>query len=226
MCGRFTLALNAEGLQLAFPWLEVPEKILPRYNIAPTQPVAVVPNDGKNKLDFYLWGLIPFWAKDPKIGSRMINARAETLAEKASFKAAYRYRRCLVLADGFYEWKKGEDGKKTPHYFRLESSLPFAFAGLWERWFSPVADELLSCTIITTNPNDLVRGVHDRMPVILKEKDYQEWLQPGEVKPGELDSLLGPYPAAEMVAMAVSELVNNPRNDQPECVLPLQDQLF
>jgi putative SOS response-associated peptidase YedK len=226
MCGRFTLALNAEGIQLAFPWLDVPEKVIPRYNVAPSQPVAVVANDGRSRLDFHIWGLIPFWAKDPAIGARMINARAETLAEKPAFKAAYRYRRCLILADGFYEWKKGGGSGKSPSLFRLASGNPFAFAGIWERWMSPFADEVLTCSIITTEANSLVAETHDRMPVILHDEDYPLWLTPGEMAPTALAHLLRPFPADEMIAVRVSDRVNNARVDDPECVLPNQEPLL
>ena len=222
MCGRFTLTADVNSLQETFPWVNIPPEITPRYNIAPTQPVAVVPNDGKNRLDFYNWGLIPSWAKDPGIGSRMINARSETLAEKPSFRAAFRRRRCLVLTDGFYEWQKQPDGKtKIPMYIRLRSEKPFAFAGLWEVWNSKDGSTILSCTIITTEPNDFMRVIHNRMPVILPQEDYQTWLTPGEGDPDQLSEMLRPYPADQMVAYPVSTLVDNPRNDLPQCVVPL-----
>jgi putative SOS response-associated peptidase YedK len=222
MCGRFTLTADINALQEAFPWLNIPPEITPRYNIAPTQPVAVVPNDGKNQLDYYNWGLIPSWVKDPEIGGRMINARSETLAEKPAFRTAFRRRRCLVLADGFYEWQKLPDNKnKIPMYIRLSSEKPFAFAGLWEIWNSKDGSSILSCTIITTEPNDLMMSIHNRMPVILPENAYQSWLEPGEKSSDQLSSLLGPYPAELMTAFPVSMLVNNPRNDLPQCVAPL-----
>ncbi len=177
MCGRFTLTTSPEQLRAAFYGLSVPDQVQPRYNIAPTQPVAVVANDDKFQMDFFIWGLIPSWAKDPAIGSRMINARAETLAEKPSFRAAFRRRRCLVLADGFYEWRQ-EPGQrsKTPMYIKLKSGEPFAFAGLWENWNSPDGSNVLSCTIITTEPNSLMQSIHNRMPVILsKEFSRHGW---------------------------------------------------
>ncbi|RME06994.1 MAG: SOS response-associated peptidase, partial [Anaerolineae bacterium] len=157
MCGRFTLTLTPEALQRAFPWLTFPpgiQQMQPRYNIAPSQPVAVVPNDGQNRLDFFIWGLVPFWSKDPK--RAFINARAETVAEKPAFKAAFRYRRCLILADGFYEWKPLAGRRKQPYYIHHKDGSPFAFAGIWERWSSPDGSELLTCAIITTAPNDLM----------------------------------------------------------------------
>ncbi len=222
MCGRFTLTVDPGELREAFPGVEVPEKIRPRYNIAPSQPVAVIPNDGKNKLDFFVWGLIPSWAKDPAIGNRMINARAETLAEKPSFRAAYRRRRCLVLADGFYEWRKEPGSKaKTPMYLQMESKEPFAFAGLWEIWHAADGSEIRSCNIITTEPNELVKKIHNRMPVILPREAYELWLSPEEKEPRELQGLLGPFPAAEMIAYPVSRTVNSPANEGAELIVPV-----
>ncbi len=222
MCGRFTLTAEINSLQESFPWLNIPPEITPRYNIAPTQPVAVVPNDGKNRLDFYNWGLLPGWAKDPAMGSRMINARSETLAEKPAFRSAFRRRRCLVLADGFFEWQKQAGSKaKIPTYIRLSSEKPFAFAGLWEQWNSKDGSTILSCTIITTEPNEMMKGIHNRMPVILPEDAYQSWLDPAEKQPDQLSALLQPYPAELMAAYPVSTLVNNPRNDLPQCVAPI-----
>jgi putative SOS response-associated peptidase YedK len=183
--------------------------------------VPVVANNGDQQIEFFRWGLIPFWAEDPAIGNRMINARSETLAEKPSFRAAYRRRRCLVLADGFYEWRKEPGSRsKTPYLVRMASGEPFAFAGLWEAW-RPDDTPVLSCTIITTRPNELVAPIHNRMPVILPREAYDLWLDPGEKRPAELDPLLGPYPAAEMTAYPVSRIVNNPQNDVPEVVEPV-----
>lgn len=223
MCGRFTLTADIQALQEAFPFVNMPEGMAgavgPRYNIAPTQPVAVVPNDGKNRLDFFVWGLVPSWAKDPGIGNRLINARAETLMEKPSFRNAFRRRRCLILADGFYEWRKGASGK-TPMFIQMEDGKPFAFAGLWEFWKSPDGSEILSCTIITTEPNDLMAPIHNRMPVILPESAYARWLESGEGEAGQLVELLKPYTASPMRAYPVSPLVNNPKNDLPELISP------
>ena len=222
MCGRFTLTLEPGELREAFPGVEIPAEMKPRYNIAPSQPVAVIPNDGKDKLDFFIWGLIPSWAKDPAIGNRMINARAETLAEKPSFRAAYRRRRCLVLADGFYEWRKEPGNKaKTPMYIQMESKEPFAFAGLWEIWHSADGSEVRSCNIITTEPNGLVKQIHNRMPVILPREAYELWLAPEEKDPSELDGLLVPFPAPEMMAYPVSRTVNSPANEGPELIVPV-----
>ena len=221
MCGRFTLTVDPGQLQDAFPWAAIPDDFSPRFNIAPTQPVAVIPNDRQERMDFYVWGLIPSWAKDPEIGNRMINARAETLAEKPAFRSAFKRRRCLILADGFYEWQ-AEEGKKTktPMYIQLASKKPFAFAGLWEIWNGSDGSEIRSCTIITTQPNQMMAKIHNRMPVILDPKEYPLWLSPEEKESGSLAALLQPYPAAEMSAYPVSRLVNSPSNDQPECILP------
>jgi len=220
MCGRFFIALKYDDLKDAFPEFEPPREWQPRYNIAPTQPVPVVANDGQPSISFFQWGLVPSWAKDPTIGNRMINARGETLAEKPSFRAAYRRRRCLILADGFYEWR-AEPGQrtKTPLAIRLRSGAAFAFAGLWEVW-RPDDTPLLSCTIITTAPNSLIAPIHDRMPVILPRSAYAAWLDPAERAPQDLQRLLSPYPAEEMVAYPVSTLVNSPANDLPECIVP------
>ncbi len=221
MCGRFTLTIDPADLQDAFPDFIIPSQTAARFNIAPTQPVLVLPNDGTNKADYFVWGLIPSWAKDPTIGSRLINARAETLAEKPSFRSAYKYHRCLIFSDGFYEWQARPSSKsKLPHFIRLKSGKPFAFAGLWEHWQSPDGSEIKSATIITTSPNELMASIHDRMPVILPRHAYAQWLDPAPRFPDDLQSLLVPYPAEEMEAYPVSTLVNSPANDRPEVVLP------
>ena len=225
MCGRFTLTTSKQQLAEAFAEFAPPKSISPRYNIAPSQPVAVVPNTGQNQIDFFIWGLIPSWAKDPKIGNRLINARAETLAEKPSFRAAYRRRRCLVLADGFFEWRKQSDKTKVPMYIQMASQTPFAFAGLWEEWHSDYGDQLLSCTIITTEPNELLASIHNRMPVILPPEAFDQWLDPAEQPASRLQPLLQPFPADQMAAYPVSTFVNNPRNESEQCIAPL-NQLF
>lgn len=218
MCGRFTLTVDAATIKETFPWLKVPDQIVPRYNIAPSQPLAVVPNDGKNKIDHMLWGLIPSWAKDTK--RAMINARAETVAEKPTFRAAYKRRRCLILADGFYEWVKTPGEKaKTPHYIQLESQEVFAFAGLYEIWNSPEGNILKTATIITTTPNAMIANLHNRMPVILHPNDHQTWLSPKVLPATVLDPLLTAYPAEEMIHHPVSRTVNSPANDTPKCVV-------
>jgi len=221
MCGRYTL-VNLAHLVDLFPWIREAPEAPPRYNIAPTQPILSVPNTDNPKLEFFVWGLIPFWAKDPSIGSQMCNARAETLAEKNSYKHALRRRRCLIPADGFYEWKHVPGSKvKQPMYIRMKSGEPFAFAGLWENWNSPDGSQVKSATIITTEPNALVAPIHNRMPVIVRREDYRKWLDPGEKKPeeiGELTALLKPYPAHEMEVYPISTRVNSAKNEGAELI--------
>ena len=221
MCGRFALTVDPADLQEAFPEFTIPAQAAPRYNIAPTQPILVLPNDGMDKADFFVWGLIPSWAKDPAIGSRMINARAETLAEKPAFRSAYKYHRCLVFADAFFEWQAQPGSKsKLPHLIRLKSGKPFAFAGLWEHWQAPDGSEVRSATIVTTEPNKLMATIHNRMPVILPRDVYAQWLDPAPQQPAALQGLLVPYPESEMEAIPISTLVNSPANDRPEVILP------
>ena len=221
MCGRFALTIDPEALQDAFPEFSFPAQYAARFNIAPTQPILAVPNDGTKKADFFTWGLIPSWAKDPSIGLRMINARAETLAEKPSFRSAFKYHRCLIFANGFYEWKMQPDGKaKVPHFIRLASGTPFALAGLWEQWQSPEGSEIRSATIITTEPNELMATIHNRMPVILPPNAYAQWLDQSPRGPSDLQDLLRPYPTNEMQAYPVSTLVNSPANDRAACITP------
>jgi len=227
MCGRFTLTADANTIQAAFDLDSASSSALneltPRYNVAPSQPVAIVVADsqGARRLEFFRWGLIPSWAKDPKIGYKMINARAEGLAEKPSFRAALKKRRCLILADGFYEWKR-EGKSKVPMYMQLKSGEPFAFAGLYEFWKPDNSETFVkSCTIITTEPNALTEKIHDRMPVILKPDTYDRWLTPDEVSTEKLLPLLKPYAASQMKATQVSTLVNNAHIESPDCVRPV-----
>lgn len=221
MCGRFALTVEPADLQDAFPEFTFPAQAAPRYNIAPSQPILALPNDGTNQADFFVWGLIPSWAKDPSIGNRMINARAETLAEKPAFRSAYKYHRCLIFADGFFEWQVRPGLKsKVPHFIRLKSGAPFAFAGLWEHWQSADGSEVRSAAIITTEPNELMASIHNRMPVILRPDTYSQWLDSASQSPVRFQNLLVPYPAGEMDAYPVSMLVNSPGNDRVECVLP------
>jgi putative SOS response-associated peptidase YedK len=221
MCGRFTLTVDPAEAQEAFSNYTFPEKFAPRFNIAPTQPVLAIPNDDNFTADFFVWGLIPMWAKNPQISSRLINARAETLSEKPAFRGSLKYKRCLILADGFYEWKTVEGRKsKTPYFIHMKDRKPFAFAGLWDSWNSPDGSLIKSCTIITTDPNDLMALLHNRMPVILHPRDYTKWLDPSPQTPDQLTPYLKPYPADEMDAYPVTTLVNKPANDIPELVVP------
>jgi putative SOS response-associated peptidase YedK len=214
MCGRYTLIKLSDFTDM-FPWIRPPDEPPPaRYNICPTQSIPVVPNDGHDKIEMFHWGLIPSWAKDPSIGNRMINARAESLAEKPAFRTAFKRRRCLIPASGFYEWKKLPDGKsKQPMCIRMKDGKPFAFAGLWEFWRDERGAEIPSCTIITGQPNELVKNIHDRMPAILRPENYRKWLSPEECSPDELMPLLEPYAAEEMEAFPISKSINNPKNE-------------
>ncbi|MDP8973043.1 MAG: SOS response-associated peptidase [Actinomycetota bacterium] len=218
MCGRYTLRTPVDVLAEGFEIEEHPSSITPNYNTAPTQEVAaVVEEDEKRKLEIFHWGLIPSWAKDPGIGNKMINARAETISEKPSFRKAFKVRRCLILADGFYEWQKTDHGKQ-PYHIKMQDGSPFAFAGLWETWKDE--EEIRSCTIITTEANDLMSEIHHRMPVILHPEDYTMWLDPDFDEKEPLTSLLKPYPAAAMEAYAVSRRVNKPSNNEPSVLEP------
>jgi putative SOS response-associated peptidase YedK len=217
MCGRFALTLDPADLQEAFPEYILPAQAAARFNIAPSQPILAIPNDGLNTANFYVWGLIPSWAKDASIGSRLINARAETLAEKPSFRSAYKYHRCLILSNGFYEWQRRPGTQtKVPHFIHLKSGQPFAFAGLWDRWQPPDGSEVISAAIITTAANAVVGHIHDRMPVILPRSAYAQWLDPTPHFPVDLNRLLSPYPDSEMEAYPISTLVNAPANDRPD----------
>ncbi len=222
MCGRFTLSSPAEIVAEMFELAE-PPAIAPRYNIAPTQPVPVVrfgPGAHRRRFDFLHWGLIPAWAKDPSIGGRMINARCETAAQKPSFRAAMKRRRCLIVADGFYEWQKLASGKQ-PWCIRMADGRPFGFAGLWEQWTSSDGSEIESWTILTTQPNDVLKPVHDRMPVILDRKDHNAWLAPDAVSADVVAPLLRPFPSDLMTAYKVAAHVNRPANDDPTCAEPI-----
>ena len=227
MCGRFTLITEPERLKEIFDISDISNyQFESKYNIAPTQMVATALYNSeteKRECEFLRWGLIPSWAKDSKMGARMINARAETLAEKPSFRSAFKRRRCLVLADGFYEWEKLET-KKQPYYFQLQDKQPFAFAGLWEEWQSPENEKITSCTIITTNANELLQPIHHRMPVILQQADYEKWLDPQLQKTEPLKELLHPYKAEQMTMTAVSIRVNNPKNNSSECIKPEREK--
>ena len=220
MCGRYTLSTPAGRLAEEFQLDDVSVDLAPSYNVAPTQEVAaVLEEEGKRRLEMLRWGLIPSWADDPEIGARMINARSETAAEKPSFRSAFRRRRCLIAADGFYEWKR-ENGGKQPYYFHMQEGRPFAFAGLWESWRGG-REEIRSCTILTTEANDLVSEIHHRMPVILAPEDHGLWLDPDVREADPLLPLLTPYPDDVMEAYPVSRFVNRPANDDPRCVEPL-----
>jgi putative SOS response-associated peptidase YedK len=220
MCGRFTLRSSSKLIGQAFGLVNVPD--LPaRYNIAPGQLVAVVrqqPGRQHRELAFLRWGLIPPWANDPTIGDHMANARMETAATKPSFRNAYHCRRCLVLADGFYEWQRS-DGRKKSFYVHRQDSRPFGMAGLWERW-DKGEEPVETCTILTADADALMRPIHERMPVILEPEQYANWLDPRLHDDPKLAELLQPAPVNEMIAYRVSTLVNDPHHDVPACVEP------
>ncbi len=223
MCGRYALTSDAERLEERFGCSLSGVSYSPRYNIAPSQSVLALINAADNterRAGFLRWGLIPPWAKDPSVGAKMINARSETVTEKPSFKHALRRRRCLIVADGFYEWKK-DGSTKTPLYISLRSGEPFAFAGLWEKWAAESGEAIYSCTILTTSPNALTAPIHHRMPVILPSEAETLWLDRTVQEPDSVLPLLTSYPAEAMRAFAVSAFVNSPRNESPECLRPL-----
>jgi len=224
MCGRYTLTVDASVLAELFK-LEPLTDLQPRFNIAPSQSVSIVRSktDGDREWATVRWGLIPSWAQEAKIGSRLINARAETVAEKPSFRSAYKHRRCLVPADGFYEWVK-VGGAKQPHHIRFSDRRPFAFAGLWERWTDPESTEIESCTILTTRPNALMENLHNRMPVIMPPARFDDWIGRGPLGPEAAEAMLLPFPADGMEAVPVTTRVNSPKNEDPECLDPVGEQ--
>ena len=217
MCGRYTLIADLGDLAQRFEFDGSDFSYDPGYNIAPTESVLTVRNLDGREAAFMKWGLIPFWAKDPKIGARMINARAETVAEKPAFRNALKKRRCLVLADGYYEWQKTPAGKR-PFRIIMHSGEPFAMAGLWETWNDPKGNVVPSCTIITTAANDFLSPIHNRMPVILPRESEEMWLDSGVEDPASLIGILAPYPEECMDAYEVSTIVNYARNDGPEVI--------
>ena len=221
MCGRFTLFSSAKELAELFD-AELSLDIQARYNIAPTSQVLalrVLPENRLRSFSLMRWGLIPPWAKDPKIGSRMINARSETLDEKPSFATAFISRRCLIVTDGFFEWEQ-KTTAKTPYYIRMTNGKPFAFAGLWERWQSPSGRPIGTCTIITTQANAVLAPFHHRMPVIVDPKDFDDWLNPDNAAIEDLKSLFRPFTADRMIATPVGGHVNNARHEGPRCIEP------
>ena len=220
MCGRFTQTFNSSALADFFELTNIPE-IEPRYNITPTQNILTIVSDNQaRKAKLWRWGLIPPWAKDSKIGAKLINARGETVAEKPSFRNAFRRRRCLIIADGFYEWKR-DNRQKQPYYFQLRDRQPLAFAGLWESWKSPAGEIINSTTIITTNANQIMLPIHQRMPVILPQSAHDTWLDNQVFNQQQLTSLLKPYDDSQMIAHPVSQEVNSVRNESSELVKPI-----
>ena len=218
MCGRTTLTITPDDLERAFGYT-VPAGYRPRYNIAPTQPLlAIADGEGGARFRSFRWGLVPFWAQDLAIGNRMINARAETVPEKPAFRTCFENRRCLIVIDGFYEWRAGPEGRR-PYRIRLSSGVAFTLAGLWDRW-TRGAEPVESCTILTTTANPMMGAIHDRMPVIVPPEDRERWLS-RESDSADLLDLLQPYRGADLEAYEVSTLVNSPANDRPECLDPV-----
>ena len=233
MCGRYSITTPVEALRRLFDLAGPMPNLAARYNVAPSQDVPVVRderdgaastgNSGDRRLVHLRWGLVPFWAKELSIGYRMINARAETVAEKPAFRAALKSRRCLIPTDGFYEWQRR--GKtKQPYRFQCADDAAFALAGLWERWIGPEDAIIESCAILTTTANDVVARIHHRMPVILSPTDCDAWLDVEGCPPADATALLRPYPAAEMKSYPVSTRVNSPKHDDPECATPLEEE--
>ncbi|MEM9945707.1 MAG: SOS response-associated peptidase [Cyanobacteria bacterium P01_D01_bin.36] len=227
MCGRYTQTRTGDAIAKHFRLNNIPGQKptpTPRYNIAPSQPIgAIAQPTTQREYRIFQWGLVPSWSKDPAIGNRMINARSETVADKPSFRTAFKRRRCLIIADGFYEWKKAttKGAKKQPYYIQMADQSLFAMAGIWETWESGDGSYLESCTILTTEPNELMQPIHNRMPVIVDPQNYDLWLNPTIQKAEPLQTLLRPFKADAMQAYEVSTAVNNPRNETAACVEPL-----
>lgn len=221
MCGRFALTASAEEIQAHFDLPMAPVNLEARYNIAPSQDVLVVIEDEGRKLDAYRWGLIPSWAKDMSMGNKLINARSETVAEKPSFRQAFASRRCLIPASGFYEWK-AEDGQKVPYYISLKDTDVFAFAGLWEKWRDGEGQAIYSCTILTAEPNDLIRPLHNRQAVIVHPGDYDLWLSNEVLEAGDQERLFRAFEAKRMQYHEVSPMMNNPSYDSADNIKPFE----
>ena len=221
MCGRYSFTTSLKAGEVVLPEGDAAINLAPRYNIAPSQYCPVIPQKDSRQIYLFRWGLIPFWAKDISIGYKMINARSETITEKSSYKSPFQKSRCLVLADSFYEWK-GKGKTKQPFRILMRSRQPFYFAGLYSEWKSPEGNLIPSYTIITTEPNELVASIHNRMPVILAKDAALTWLTAG-TEEIDLLNLLRPYPVEEMEAYPVSKAVGNVRNDTEELILPLEE---
>lgn len=220
MCGRFIQKSERKIITEEFYVQEFFNEVIISYNVAPGQNAGIICNDGKNRYVQYKWGLVPSWAKDPQIGYKMINARAETVPEKPSFKSAFKSRRCLIPADGFYEWKKG-DKFKVPYFIFHRSERPFSLAGLWETWKDKDENPVHTFTIITTEANELLRELHDRMPVIIPPEKREPWLDPATTGSDEIVDLLKPYDESGLDFHEVSRIVNSPQNNTPECITPV-----
>ncbi|MCP5145354.1 MAG: SOS response-associated peptidase [Gammaproteobacteria bacterium] len=224
MCGRFTLHTASDIIAQAFD-VTLEHETAPRYNIAPSQPILGIRLDemGRRVATFFRWGLVPFWAKDASIGNKLINARAETVDEKPSFRASFRHHRCLVVADGYYEWHTGPDGKQPYYITPADPARPLmAFGGLFSTWHSPDGSELDTAALLTCAPNNALSFIHDRMPVIIEPDNWQTWLDPRTDRKA-LKPLLGPVADDRLTPVAVSKMVNTPRNDDARCIEPVAD---
>jgi putative SOS response-associated peptidase YedK len=222
MCGRFAQFTVLENLQSRFPIGTVACEITPSYNVAPSQEILSIIRRKENLLLKLHWGIVPFWVKDIKKAAKPINARVETAAEKPSFKAAFKYRRCLILADGFYEWKK-IDSRKQPWFLTLPEKEPFAFAGLWDVWTGEDGSVYHSCTILTTAASDSIREIHHRMPIILHPDAFYEWLNPNNQDTSKLEHLIREQTVQKFIACPVSTYVNSPKNNDPKCIRPEEE---
>ena len=218
MCGRFTLT-HVYGFFTRFQLMDQQAQLTPRFNVAPTQEHPIIISQSPNQMIMMRWGLVPFWAKDPKIGNRLINARAESVAIKPAFRTSIKRKRCLVPATGFYEWKRADNGK-VPYYVHLKDDSLFSFAGLFDSWHAPDGEQLKTFTIITTTPNAMMGRIHNRMPVMLSQEDEELWLTKEPLPDSELKRIFKPYPARLMDAYEVSKEVNNPRNENQGLIKP------
>lgn len=221
MCGRFVLKDNIKTLSKNFDFDQDDDVLFePKYNITPGQNAPIIIKEETRKCAIMRWGLVPSWSNDPLIGFQMINARSETVAQKPSFKNSLRKRRCIVPSNGFYEWKKLDNKTKTPYYIKMKNNKPFGFAGLWDTWNKDGAN-LTTFTIITTSPNELIKPIHDRMPVILKKEDEDLWLNPDIQNSDVVLHLLKPFSSDDMETYEISTYVNNPRNEGEKCIVPV-----
>jgi putative SOS response-associated peptidase YedK len=221
MCGRFVQKSDLQKIAPLFKAAVVESEVLPSYNITPRQPVAVIMEKGQRKIVTMKWGLIPHWAKDETISNKLINARSETVDEKPSFRDSFKKRRCLIIADGFYEWQ-GAGLLKKPFFIYMKDEAPFGMAGLFDYWTNAKGEKEITCTIVTTEANEIMIPIHHRMPVILSPKYYDLWLSPDETDTAKIKALLKPLASNLLATRQVSLVVNNPRNNSPECILPMQ----
>jgi putative SOS response-associated peptidase YedK len=220
MCGRYVLIADPNLIQQEFNLSSLPDFGGMRYNIAPMQTLPVITNEKPDELSYLRWGLVPSWSKDASGAGKMNNARSETAADKPSFRTPFRRRRCLIPASGFYEWQQREHGK-APMYIHMKDREVFGMAGLWDVWKSPEGQELRTFSVLTTDANEFMQPIHDRMPVILRREDYALWLSDGDVPVSKLQALMKPYDPNVMTAYEVSKAVNRAATDSPECIIPL-----